>query len=84
LAHCDDGKISRLTRSTTVTLRFRAYTMSRLPPHASRARIAAKYQGGHDISLAYLRECLILDPASQSGARLRPEWNARYVGKAAG
>jgi hypothetical protein len=41
--------------------------MSRLP-HASRATIAAKYQGGQDISLAYLRECFILDPASPSGA----------------
>jgi hypothetical protein len=42
--------------------------MSRLP-HASRATIAAKYQGGQDISLAYLRECFILDPVSPSGAR---------------
>jgi hypothetical protein len=57
--------------------------MSRLS-HASRATIAAKYQGGHDISLAYLRECFILDPASPSGARLRPEWNARYAEKRAG
>jgi hypothetical protein len=63
--------------------------MSRLP-HASRATIAAKYLGGQDISLAYLRECFILDPVSPSGievgasANMRPEWNARYTGKPAG
>jgi hypothetical protein len=53
---------------TTVTLRFPSIHNSR-QPHASRATIAAKYQGGQDISLAYLRECFILDPASPSGAR---------------